>query len=194
MGVKFSVNALRRELEKKGATNEEDFQFVWNMWAPLKCNYLLWRALQNRVASKMGLCHRGVSISDTHCERCGYEVETVEHIFVSCLFARSIWWNFFVWVRIPMPNTLNSLKEIIKTIQESPGSQRWKKIVYTAALATVWSIWAARNAKVFEGRFIPVRRMIEAIKEDAFVWISNRSKLPTLDWDNWVSFDVSSLL
>ncbi|KAM0052663.1 hypothetical protein Hdeb2414_s0007g00250751 [Helianthus debilis subsp. tardiflorus] len=33
--------------------------------------------------------------------------------------------------------------------------------------------------------------MMEAIKEDAFVWISNRSKLPTLDWDNWMSFDVS---
>ncbi|KAJ0941304.1 hypothetical protein HanRHA438_Chr02g0093031 [Helianthus annuus] len=32
-------------------------------------------------------------------------------------------------------------------------------------------IWHTRNTKTFEGKFIPVRKSVDWIKEDAFIWV-----------------------
>ncbi|KAF5804989.1 putative reverse transcriptase zinc-binding domain-containing protein [Helianthus annuus] len=132
-----------------------------------------------RVASKDGLIRRGIGISDIRCDRCDYENETVDHIFASCMFARSIWWNFLVWVRIPMPTTFSSLRDIIDIVRNSPGSQTLKKLVFTAAMATVWCIWHARNTKVFEHNFIPVKNMWSLLKRmRLFGFVIDQKSLP----------------
>ncbi|KAJ0854819.1 hypothetical protein HanRHA438_Chr14g0666751 [Helianthus annuus] len=61
-------------------------------------------------------------------------------------------------------------------------------------MATVWRIWLARNSNVSEGNFTPTRKAIEMIKEDAFLWISIRSKLPTPKSEKWLDFDLIDLL
>ncbi|KAJ0825109.1 hypothetical protein HanRHA438_Chr17g0799581 [Helianthus annuus] len=127
------------------------------------------------------------------CDRCGYELESPDHIFVSCLFARCIWWNIFRWIKVPMPPECISLGDLLESLQNTPGSQKWKRIVHTVALASIWRIWIARNKKVFDGNFITVQKTVEDIKEDAFVWISHRANtVPS--WDDWINSDVSIML
>ncbi|KAF5812258.1 putative reverse transcriptase zinc-binding domain-containing protein [Helianthus annuus] len=147
-----------------------------------------------KVASRVGLSRRGVHLTDVSCPRCGLQDEDSDHIFVTCLWARSIWWNMLVWMRINFPADIISLEEFVSYLHNQPGGKRWKKIVYTVTLATVWRIWKARNEKVFEDRFIPVQTSVELIKEDAFLWLGNRSKLQLTDWIKWKSFDISEVL
>ncbi|XP_021995475.1 uncharacterized protein LOC110892627 [Helianthus annuus] len=171
-----------------------EVNFQWNSWAPIKCNYLLWRAISGKVAAKLSLLHRGINLDNLCCDRCGYGLEDPDHIFAGCIWARSVWWQVAVWMRIPPPIDATSLKEAVKLMTSNTGSAKWKKIVYTVVLASVWRIWRVRNLMVFEGVFVPIRRIVDLIKEDAFLWISHRSKLPNPDWDNWLEFNVVNLL
>ncbi|KAJ0522415.1 putative reverse transcriptase zinc-binding domain-containing protein [Helianthus annuus] len=75
-----------------------------------------------KVASKTGLVERRINISNQSCDRCGLDLEDANHIFVTCLFARSIWWNVFAWVRIPFPMDATKLDDIfVRDHRFQPG-------------------------------------------------------------------------
>ncbi|XP_022041563.1 uncharacterized protein LOC110944157 [Helianthus annuus] len=191
----FSVKQVRKDLEDaKWADVPDDPELVWNGWATPKGNLLLWRALIGRIASREGLVRRGVPVADVGCPRCGLEPESPNHIFCTCLWAKCIWWNVLAWTRIRFPAECSTLVDLVRVIKESPGSPIWKRLVYTIVIATVWRIWSARNAKVFEGTFIPVMKSVELIKEDSFLWFCNRAKIKNPSWDKWVVFDVLDIL
>ncbi|XP_021979351.1 uncharacterized protein LOC110875461 [Helianthus annuus] len=182
-GGSFSVRQVRSDIEK--ATMAEDngsLVFAWNNWAPPKVNYLLWRALLDKIASKVGLIQRGIPLTDSVCPRCGLYDEDPDHIFVNCLWAQCVWWSILAWLRINFISR-NKLDEFILGINQNLGDKNWNRIVYTIVMATVWRFWSARNEKVFKGIFIPIIKTVEHIKEDAFLWISNRSKLKKPKWE-----------
>ncbi|XP_021975449.1 uncharacterized protein LOC110870573 [Helianthus annuus] len=192
-GVSFSTKSVRAEITVENDTISED-SFCWNSWAPVKANYLLWRALKGKVADKISLEKRGISLQSIMCDRCGYGIEDTNHGFVNCIWARSVWWQVAVWMRIPPPINLGSLKEVVDVLTGNIGSARWRRIVHTVIVATVWRIWNARNLKVFEGRFVSTRRTVDLVKEDVYLWIAYRTKLPKLEWDKWVDFNVLDIL
>ncbi|XP_035835675.1 uncharacterized protein LOC118483962 [Helianthus annuus] len=194
-GDSFSVKDLRSEIVSAGIVIDNGVgNFIWNPWATPKANYLLWRALLGKVASKMGLVSRGVGLPDTLCPRCGISDEDPNHIFANCIWSRSLWWNVFVWLRLKPPPEFARLDNILEDLQNNPGCKKWKRIVYTVASATTWRIWLARNSKVFENTFIPVKKIMDQIKEDAYLWICNRANVRELSWEKWVSFDVADML
>ncbi|KAJ0891843.1 putative reverse transcriptase zinc-binding domain-containing protein [Helianthus annuus] len=193
MNGSFSVKQVRSDLEK-ASNDSEGFIYVWNNWAPPKVNYLLWRAIFGKVASRVGLAKRGVPILDCSCPRCGLYIEDPDHLFFKCIWSRSVWWILLTWMRIKFPIEIANLRELIGYIQNQPGSINWKRVVYTVALATVWRIWKARNEMIFEGRFIPVSNIVEQVKDDVLFWISNRTKVPSPGWVEWRSFDISIML
>ncbi|KAJ0466885.1 putative reverse transcriptase zinc-binding domain-containing protein [Helianthus annuus] len=194
MGENFSVKSIRKEIDLVSGPDDFLADFKWNSWATPKCNLLLWRALAGRVASKTELCRRGLPMHDIICDRCGMKAETTDHVFVDCLFAKSIWWNVFVWLKIPFPSDCSSIRGIMKSLSDCPGDKTWKRLVLTVAMATTWRIWEARNMKVFDGTFMPIAKSVDLVKEDAFIWLKQRSKLSSLNWDKWLMFDVVDLL
>ncbi|KAJ0575382.1 putative reverse transcriptase zinc-binding domain-containing protein [Helianthus annuus] len=113
--VDFSARCLRSDLMTVNLITDDNAALVWNSWAPLKSKYLLWRALLGKVAAKKELGDRGVEIPNILCDRCGYSIEDTNHVFANCLWSRSIWWQICVWMRIPVPSNLSSLKGIVET-------------------------------------------------------------------------------
>ncbi|KAJ0682333.1 putative RNA-directed DNA polymerase [Helianthus annuus] len=190
----FSVRQVRKDIDNSGNVDNSDvLVFDWNNWASPKANYLFWRALLGKVASKVGLIRRGVAIGDALCPRCGIKEEDSDHLFVSCLWARCVWWNILSWLRIRYPSC-TKLTELSDHIRRNPGDKVWKKLVYTIIMATVWTLWKARNVKVFEDSFIPINKLVDMIKEESFLWICNRSNLKKPSWSNWLNFDVVDLM
>ncbi|KAF5780940.1 putative reverse transcriptase zinc-binding domain-containing protein [Helianthus annuus] len=192
----FSLKQVRMDIESAtdGPTSADRFVFGWNSWAPPKVNFLLWRACLGKIASKVGLIHRGIQIQDSFCSRCGISDEDPDHIFVNCLWARSIWWNILTWIRIHYPTDICNLKGLTSYISSCPGGKVWKRVVYSIVMATVWRIWSARNEKVFNDLFIPISKSVEMIKEDAFLWICNRANVKRPSWDNWKAFDLLDVM
>ncbi|XP_021991090.1 uncharacterized protein LOC110887832 [Helianthus annuus] len=192
----FSVKQVRQDIEGSMEVSSNSVSgFDWlSCPPPPKTNFLLWRALLGKIASREGLARRGAPMSDVSCPRCGMEAETSDHIFFNCLWARCIWWNVLAWVRIKFPLQCSSLPELISVLKDSPGGRIWKRIVRTIVCATVWRIWSARNAKVFEDCFIPINKTFDLIKEDAFLWICNRANLRKPSWESWELFDVVGIM
>ncbi|XP_021996132.1 uncharacterized protein LOC110893327 [Helianthus annuus] len=191
----FSVKQVRMDIEKfeaeDGITN---IAYGWNNWATPKANYLLWRAIIGKVASKPGLVRRGVPLPDTLCPRCGLVDEDTDHIFVNCLWSKCIWWSIMSWVRIGFPADISNLYGLISYIKDNLSGRIWRRVVYTIAIATVWWIWNDRNKKAFDDVFVPVTSSVNQIKVDAFLWVCNRSNLKEPKWKNWKVFDILELM
>lgn len=69
-------------------------KMVWLKTVPQKLNAYVWRVINNRIASLPNLLKRGVLYSgaDVSCRLCNSQlVETMEHLFVSCEFAKDVW-------------------------------------------------------------------------------------------------------
>ncbi|KAJ0535599.1 putative RNA-directed DNA polymerase [Helianthus annuus] len=193
-GSRFSAKAVRSELAHCDQNQHGGPDFCWNAWAPLKVNYLVWRSLMGKIATKRGLLDRGINLPDAVCAICGIDEENADHLFAKCLTARSVWWNVLTWMKIPMPQNADSLQDIFVALDKCPGAKKWKKLVHLIALATVWRIWKVRNSRVFEGAGFSVRKIVEWVKEDAYVWAANRSRKAVPPWENWLNFDVMCLL
>jgi hypothetical protein len=63
---------------------------VWKTWAPLRCKFFVWMAIKNRVWTGDRLAKRGLPYPAA-CPLCDQVEETIQHILVSCVFARQVW-------------------------------------------------------------------------------------------------------
>ncbi|KAF5754385.1 putative RNA-directed DNA polymerase [Helianthus annuus] len=86
----FTVASIKQILASAGRVVPE-YQFVWNNYVPKKVGIVPWRALMERLPTRIALAARNVDISDIRCVLCGDYDESSEHLFVSCQFAQSVW-------------------------------------------------------------------------------------------------------
>ncbi|MFS7984665.1 putative reverse transcriptase zinc-binding domain-containing protein [Helianthus anomalus] len=91
VGEPFSTKSIRKEIDRKSSVCSDGGSFRWNTWAPLKVNYHSWRAESGRLAAKVSLANRGISVPNILCSRCGLREETPDNIFAECLWAKSVW-------------------------------------------------------------------------------------------------------
>ena len=96
----FTVHSFYSWLDFGGVPNRE-FQSIWGATIPLKIKIFLWLVKQNRVLTRDNLSRRGWS-GNMQCVYCS-EMESVNHLFVNCHYAGSIWawiatYNRFVFV------------------------------------------------------------------------------------------------
>ncbi|XP_021995609.1 uncharacterized protein LOC110892768 [Helianthus annuus] len=193
-GERFSTKSIRQELELKGTVPSDCGCFKWNAWAPLKVNYLVWRAELRRIADKLNLVKRGINITNNLCSRCGINEESSDHLFVSCLWAKAVWWNIQRWLKISVDCEWVSVSQIFEHISVQVGSKKWKQIVQMVAMACMWRLWLARNVKEFNDNIVPVQTIVELTKEESFLWMKNRAKGISTGWNEWVTFDISAIL
>lgn len=193
-GVDFSVKKVRMEIWDATCASLEEPAFERNNWVPMKANILAWRACLGRLATKDGLMRRGLRVSNPFCCRCNLAPENADHLFVSCLFAKCVWWNVSTWLKVPQMPNVSSVSDLLNFYKTQPGSRRWKKAVMVVVMAGLWWIWLCRNDAEFDGNFIPIWVMMERIKEDSFLWVKYRSKANLLSWEMWSSFSIDPLL
>jgi hypothetical protein len=90
-----------------GSVHFGHYERVWKTWAPSKCHFFLWLTVLNRCWTADRLAKRGLD----HLERCpcDQESETLDHILVSCVFAREFWFLLMRHFRLqnlaPIPGT-----------------------------------------------------------------------------------------
>ncbi|XP_050221486.2 uncharacterized protein LOC126671737 [Mercurialis annua] len=87
-------NFITEERRVEAAASEVTvnmFLEVWKSKAPPRVKFFIWLALHNRVPSLEFLSRRSIiTIDNSLCILCGL-VETQDHIFIHCSFARGIW-------------------------------------------------------------------------------------------------------
>ncbi|XP_045830915.1 uncharacterized protein LOC123922217 [Trifolium pratense] len=72
---------------------------IWHRQVPLKVSICAWRLLRDRLPTKANLVTRGILSTEAHL--CTYgcgEVESAQHLFLSCSFFGSLWSLVSSWI------------------------------------------------------------------------------------------------
>jgi len=169
-----------------GSVTFEPWKRLWKSWAPNKCKVFLWLAIRNRCWTADRLAKRGLPHPD-RCPLCDQEGETVQHLLVSCVVARQVWFNLL--------QPLN-LGDYIPRQQECSFAEWWRKLmkrvkkeykrgVNSLIILGAWLLWNHRNACVFEGVTPSVSAIMCAFKDEHSLWcLAGAKKLQGLGLAN----------
>lgn len=86
--------SVRSAYASKFIGQEHDLRasFIWRSRAPLRCRFFNWLILNNQVWTSDRLARRGLP-HQVVCPLCDQDQETVDHLMLSCVFSRSVWFE-----------------------------------------------------------------------------------------------------
>ncbi|KAE8719951.1 Detected protein of confused Function [Hibiscus syriacus] len=111
----FSVKSCRKALGKEVGGIELWSKGVWLGLSPPRVEAFLWQLAHQKVAVKMELVKRGMSLEeDVLCPFCKEHEETVQHLFISCFVVWELWnklasfWDLSIVLPQDPPSLFNS--------------------------------------------------------------------------------------
>jgi hypothetical protein len=117
--------------------------YLWKLKIPLKVKIFMWF-----LNSKVLLTKDNLAKQNWHgCMKCCFcdSTETVEHLFLSCPFARIIWRMLFFTYNIPPPtNITNMFGNWLNGVDKHDKAR-----IRIGVSALCWSIWTCRNNIIF---------------------------------------------
>ena len=133
-----------------GASSCSFMNIVWKTWAPPKCSFFAWLAIQNRLWTSDRLAIRGWPHQPV-CQLCRCQPKTARHILFECRYSRRIWAEAALWLHCPTITqshavTKPTIFDYWKGLATSPSPSR--KGMQTAIILITWEIWKERNTSV----------------------------------------------
>ncbi|CAJ2629018.1 unnamed protein product [Trifolium pratense] len=149
---------------------------IWNKSIPSKVSCLVWRLLQNKIATKDNLFRRGVigQGSLMCCSGCGTE-ESVFHLFFECPIFAGIWYDVSKWMGISTAlhkEGMNHLEQFEGLIGSGRAFTERVRVIW---FACIWCIWRSRNEKLFKNKEINLINMVEYVKRWSWNWLKVKS-------------------
>lgn len=71
--------------------------------------------------------------------------------------------------------TIVSVRDILEIHSYVNTSSLKREVIHAIVLTTIWCIWKARNDKVFTGKKVSVKEVIDDIRSLSFLWVKNRA-------------------
>jgi ribonuclease HI len=128
--------------------NTDNWKNLWKLNIPPKCSHIIWRILNEAIPTKANLFKRSIRC-DPLCPMCHNHLETTDHIFLQCEWAK------LVWFASPLTINLNhdpatSIKDWLTYQLLHLDTDCLEKVS-----AILYGIWYARNNQVFHEKRIP---------------------------------------
>jgi hypothetical protein len=110
-----------------------------------------------------------------HLEKCPLcdQEEDIDHLLLSCVFARDFWFNFLQWVR---------LQELAPQLEDKSFMGWWRKID-EESLGSVqndhfgaWTLWKHYNRCIFNGIAPSLAVVLSQAEEEKKTWELARAK------------------
>jgi hypothetical protein len=147
------------------------YKRVWKTWAPSKCLFFLWLVAHNRCWTADRLEKRGLN-HPSSCPLCDQEPETINHLLVSCVFARIFWYNllrkFGLDILAPQLG-LTSFLEWWEMVSETVQGMVKKGLNSLISLGA-WMIWNHRNRCVFDGQTPSLPSILRQADDERRLW------------------------
>jgi hypothetical protein len=99
--------------------------------------------------------------------------ETSQHLLLHCNFASGVWYAIFNWLSVSYISPPN-LSISFASMAGMGVSKRRKKGLMLLWQVVLWSIWRARNDKLFNNKEASVNEVVESIKNIPWKWYLGR--------------------
>ncbi|XP_017256587.1 uncharacterized protein LOC108226154 [Daucus carota subsp. sativus] len=152
-------------------TQSVSWDFIWKLKVPHKIKIFLWKLQLSILPTKVLLSTRNIIPDDgSWCPLCSTDKENIPHLFWECSYAKMVWSQMFSWWQInPIPQEEMSVMSIWSQVRQF--SIKKAKVAWRVSVsATFWSIWLARNQKIFRHADIPVLSLVVYIKHLIKEW------------------------
>ena len=181
----YRVGDVRRRIDFNPNINSEA-KVVWCKEIPIKVICFVWRASLDRIPTAEALAVRGVHYGPTSCVRCS-GMDSTNHILVLCPFATLIrsWITKWCGVDLSHVATVDDVLMLVKSWGRCPKK---KRIFTSICYGMLWSIWKARNDRVFNNRIATASTVFDEILSSVFFWLKHRGNLGIGDWVKWCIF------
>lgn len=123
------------------------------------------------------------------CLICEEEVESAEYLMISCRFAQLVWSVISSWCKVPSIYAF-TIRDLLEMHRYTSFSKRKAKAFYAVCLTTIWCVWRAQNALVFEGNPIILNNVVGEIKALSYLWVKHRGKNTSLTSEMWRGFKL----
>ena len=131
----------------------------------------MWLVAHNKCWTADRLARRGLPHPE-QCPLCDQHDETINHILVSCVFARQFWYFLLRQVRLhvlaPQPSDSSFDGWWEKTSSAVNGET--KKGLNSLIILGDWTLWNHRNRCVFDGVTCSVARALVTAGEECPLW------------------------
>ncbi|CAL1393225.1 unnamed protein product [Linum trigynum] len=185
----FTVLSAFKELaaETFAGTVDLPYKFVWRSLIPSKiCNFL-WNVFHKRILTLDNLKKRGTSLPN-RCALCKQEEESINHIFVSCMFAEELWniLKSFIKVVDSVCRATDITDRINSWNKNNPADPaQWTSRVFLHAFC--WNVWLERNARIFNELEAPSRVVAFRIGSAIAQCLTAAKKVDREISDNWLN-------
>lgn len=102
---------------------------------------------------------------DKTCVWCNAEEETLDHLLWSCTLAKQCWKFYHAWFQSP-PFISRKVGQILSAMAN--GKEAQGRMICFSAI--IWSIWIARNNKIFRGIKMATWLVKKHITNRAWEW------------------------
>ncbi|XP_048503044.1 uncharacterized protein LOC125498803 [Beta vulgaris subsp. vulgaris] len=136
-------------------------RLIYNNHASPKSKFIVWLAIQNRLATTDRLLKWNVSCRAT-CSLYDREDESVEHLFFACAYAASIWRRVCLIICVTSSGSTFD-QECAIAIAKARGSTRQAKIYTMCFSETIYAVWGQRNNKIFNGKCLDCSQVVKVI-------------------------------
>jgi hypothetical protein len=137
----FTVKSMYLEMINDGTKFLR--KYIWKMKVPLKIKIFMWFLYKRVLLTKDNLAKRNWSGSKSCCF-CN-EDETINHLFISCPFAKIVWRIIHMSFNVPPPqNITNLFGNWLAGIPKKVITQ-----IRVGVCALLWAIWNMRNDIIF---------------------------------------------
>ncbi|KAH9699193.1 putative ribonuclease H protein [Citrus sinensis] len=189
---KFTVKSAYDHLAQPYLQERDTiWRLAWSWKGPQSIKIFIWLVLHNRLKTRGELASRHLTI-DTHCERCGYELETTIHVLRDCPYSRAVWLRllrdhnhqeFF------NADLVGWMSRNLQASNKYPCSNLWRVIFGVA----IWRIWYWRNHFIFTKEYwesnaiaLDIKvRAAEIQRSNSFSFATGTTRIER--WIRWIA-------
>uniref|UniRef100_A0A453EDL1 Reverse transcriptase zinc-binding domain-containing protein n=1 Tax=Aegilops tauschii subsp. strangulata TaxID=200361 RepID=A0A453EDL1_AEGTS len=153
-----------------GSTRCTSWKLIWKSWAPSRVKFFHWLANQDCCWMAERLARCGLQ-HHPRCLLCDQATETLQHLLLTCPFARQTWYAILAWLRMPTrppDQEPTVMARWLRANKHTPMTRR--KALRSIALLVPWMIWKHKNECVFDNETPSIDLLVDRIKDEARCW------------------------
>nr|GEY11893.1 RNA-directed DNA polymerase, eukaryota, reverse transcriptase zinc-binding domain protein [Tanacetum cinerariifolium] len=157
----------------------------WNRLIPNKVNVFIWRLMLNKLPTRVNLDRRDIDVGSILCPICIEDVETANHIFLSCNMAKDLWSLFAKWWEIDILVYAN-ISEWFVWLDDLAVSNKVRSFIDGVGDSLMWHIWKFRNELIFSSSPSKKALIWDFIVSHSFLWFSSKNPKCNFSWGHWL--------
>ncbi|XP_039003143.1 uncharacterized protein LOC120129800 [Hibiscus syriacus] len=138
---------------------------VWFFGRIPKHNIILWMAILDRLPTRMRLMRMGLVIENDRCLFYDLVLETRNHIFFKCYYAKSLWKAILLLCGVNR-KVSHWESELSWAAHCFKGKSLLTRVFKLALTSYVYAIWRERNKRLYGGLHRPMSDIMLNIKAD----------------------------